>query len=51
MQLVSLLEGLDGLYMAIFIRSLGWQELEVNYFLENAKKEFYQKRGHLYWPT
>lgn len=50
MQLVSLLEGIDSLSMAVFSRVHGWQELELVVFMAKVRREFCNRRAHLYWP-
>ncbi|KAL9007910.1 MAG: hypothetical protein Q9173_006912, partial [Seirophora scorigena] len=50
-QLVSLLEGISGLTMALWTRFLGWERDEVEDELAKVKAEFQRKDVHSYWPA
>lgn len=50
-QLVSLLDGIDSISLAIFTRLLGWEKLEMDILLAKAKKELCLKRACLYWSA
>jgi len=44
----NLNEGLQGFSMAIFTRGLGWRAEEVEVFLSDVRKDFAERRRHLY---
>ncbi|KAI4175910.1 MAG: hypothetical protein LQ348_006093, partial [Seirophora lacunosa] len=50
-QLVSLLEGIGGLTMALWTRFLGWEPEDVEDELAKVKAEFQRKDVHSYWPA
>ncbi|CUS09613.1 unnamed protein product [Tuber aestivum] len=47
--LVNLLEGLEGLSLALFTRVLGWSAEEVMAFLPSVRQEVQRKDVHLIW--
>lgn len=49
-QLVAMLEGLQGLTIAPWVRHLGWAEEEVEVFIANVRSEWRSKRIHSYFP-
>lgn len=49
-QLAAMLDGIDGLTLALWTRSLGWTEQEITVFLAKVKKEFRSSKVHSYWP-
>ena len=49
-QLAAMLEGIDGLTLALWTRCLGWSEDEITVFLAKVKKEFRSSKVHSYWP-
>ncbi|KAI4284497.1 MAG: hypothetical protein L6R38_001379 [Xanthoria sp. 2 TBL-2021] len=50
-QLVAMLEGIEGLTMALWTRLLGWKKDDVEDELVNVKKEMQSQKVHSYWPT
>lgn len=48
--LVAMLDGLQGISLAIFTRFLEWQVEEVEVFLAQVRNEWKQRRVHSYWP-
>lgn len=48
--MVSMLEELTGLSVAVFTRLLGWSIEELEVFLIDVKKEWKMKGIHGYWP-
>lgn len=48
--MVSMLEELTGLSMAVFTRILGWSMEHLEVFLIEVKKEWKTKGVHAYWP-
>ena len=49
-QLAAMLEGIDGLTLALWTRFLGWSEREIATFLAKVKLEFRSSNVHSYWP-
>ncbi|KAK5077440.1 hypothetical protein LTR24_009654 [Lithohypha guttulata] len=49
-QLVAMLEGLEGLNLAVFTRCLGWSIEDTNRLVEQARQEFKRKKTCYYWP-
>lgn len=49
-QLVAMLEGIQGLTLAFWIRFLGWTEEEIEVFLAKVRTEFKSTKIHSYWP-
>jgi len=49
-QLVAMLEGLEGLSLAVFTRCLGWSIEDTNRLVEQARQEFKRKKACYYWP-
>ena len=49
-QLVAMLEGLEGLSLAIFTRCLGWTLEDTHRLLEETRREFTRKKACYYWP-
>ncbi|KAL8636082.1 MAG: hypothetical protein Q9228_006485 [Teloschistes exilis] len=49
-QLVAMLEGLQGLIIAPWIRHLGWKEADVESFLEKVRNEWKDKNIHTHFP-
>ena len=49
-QLVAMLEGVQGLTIALWTRFLGWSEEEVEVFLAKIRTEFRDRSVHSYWP-
>ncbi|KAI4148838.1 MAG: hypothetical protein L6R39_002668, partial [Caloplaca ligustica] len=49
-QLVAMLEGLQGLTIAPWVRHLGWKEEDVDAFLEKVKGEWKDRNVHTYFP-
>jgi len=47
---MSMLEGAQGVSLAIFTRYLGWSPEEVEVFLVDVRKEWKKKSVHSYWP-
>jgi hypothetical protein len=48
--LVAMLEGLQGISLAIFTRFLGWDVLEMEVLLAKVRREWLMKRVKSYWP-
>ena len=48
-QLVAMLEGLQGLTIALYTRFLGWKVEEVEVFLAKVREEWRSKSVHSYW--
>jgi hypothetical protein len=48
--LVAMLDGLQGISLAIFTRFLKWQVEEVEVLLAQVRNEWKQRRVHSYWP-
>lgn len=48
--MISMLEELAGLSLAVFTRILGWTKEELELFLVDVKKEWKTKGIHAYWP-
>ena len=49
-QLISMLEGLEGLTIAFWVGMLGWKPEEVSVFLAMVRNEWKSKKVHSYWP-
>ena len=49
-QLAAMLEGIDGLTLALWTRFLGWDDKEITVFLHQVKSEFKRAKIHSYWP-
>ena len=49
-QLAAMLEGIDGLTLALWTRFLGWDDKEITVFLHQVKSEFKLAKIHSYWP-
>lgn len=49
-QLVAMLEGLQGLTIAPWVRHLGWKEDEVESFIEQVRNEWKDRDIHTYFP-
>jgi len=49
-QLVAMLEGLEGLSLAVFTRCLGWSVEDTNKLIEQTRQEFRSKKACYYWP-
>ncbi|KAI9679520.1 MAG: hypothetical protein M1817_005542 [Caeruleum heppii] len=49
-QLVAMLEGIQGLTLALWTRFLGWSDQEVEVCLAHVRNEFKSKKVHSYWP-
>ena len=49
-QLAGMLEGIDGLTLALWTRFLGWDEQEITVFLAKVKAEFKRASIHSFWP-
>ncbi|KAG8530556.1 uncharacterized protein KY384_005059 [Bacidia gigantensis] len=49
-QLVAMLDGIQGLMMALWTRFLGWSEQEIEVFAAEARKEWRSRKVHSYWP-
>lgn len=48
--MLSCLEDLTGVSLAVFIRILGWERVELELFLGDFKKDWMKKGVHAYWP-
>lgn len=48
--LQNFLEGVQGFSMAIFTKGLGWAREEVEVYLAECRKEFADRRKHVYMP-
>jgi hypothetical protein len=46
----AMLQGLQGISLALFTRHLGWQVDEMEVFLAQVRNEWRKKRVHSYWP-
>lgn len=49
-QLVAMLDGLQGLTMAVWTRFLGWSTDEVEIVLAKVRAEWRNSKIHTYWP-
>ncbi|KAL9131007.1 MAG: hypothetical protein Q9217_000949 [Psora testacea] len=49
-QLVAMLDGIQGLTMALWTRFLGWTEDEIEVFLAKIRAEWRDRKIHSYWP-
>ena len=50
-QLVALLEGLQGLTLALWTRVLGWSTQEIEVFLSEVRREWKSRKVHMWWPV
>lgn len=50
-QLITMLEGLEGLTIAFWVGMLGWKPEEVSVFLAMVRNEFKSRKVHSYWPV
>lgn len=48
--MLSILDDLTGMSLAVFTRLLGWERIELELFLQDVKKEWKRKDVHAYWP-
>lgn len=48
--MLSMMEDLSGMSLAVFTRLLGWDPLELEIFLAHVKREWKNKTIHGYWP-
>jgi hypothetical protein len=48
--MLSILEDLSGMSLAVFTRLLGWDRIELELFLQEVRKEWKRKDVHAYWP-
>jgi hypothetical protein len=46
----AMLQGLQGISLAIFTRYLGWQVEEMEILLAQVRSEWRRRRVHSYWP-
>lgn len=49
-QLVAMLEGIEGLSLAIFTRCLEWSVEDTKAFIEQVKHEFARRKSCYHWP-
>ena len=49
-QLVAMLDGIQGLTLALWTRFLGWNEQEIEVFLAKTRAEWRNRKIHSYWP-
>lgn len=49
-QLVAMLEGIEGLSLAVFTRCMGWSLEDTQRLLEETRREFTRKKACYYWP-
>ena len=49
-QLVAMLEGIEGLSLAVFTRCLEWSVEDTHALIERTKEEFCRRRACYYWP-
>ncbi|KAL8870770.1 MAG: hypothetical protein Q9174_003260 [Haloplaca sp. 1 TL-2023] len=49
-QFVAMMEGLQGLTIAPWVRHLGWKEEDVELYIEKVKSEWKHKSIHTYFP-
>ena len=49
-QLVAMLDGVQGLTIALWTRFLGWGEREIEVFLAQLRGEWRSRKIHTYWP-
>jgi len=49
-QLVAMLEGIEGLSLAVFTRYLGWSMEDTNELIEQTRQEFTRRAACYYWP-
>ena len=50
-QLVAMLDGLQGLTIALWTRFLGWGEQEIEVFLAKLRGDWRNPKIHSYWPV
>ncbi|TVY82740.1 Secondary metabolism regulator laeA, partial [Lachnellula suecica] len=48
--MLSMMDDISGMSMAVFTRLLGWDPLELEVFLAHVRKEWRNKDIHGYWP-
>jgi hypothetical protein len=48
--MLSMMDDLSGMSLAVFTRLLGWDTLELEVFLAHVRKEWKSKHIHGYWP-
>jgi hypothetical protein len=48
--MLSMMDDLSGMSLAVFTRLLGWEKTELEVFLALVKKEWRMKSVHGYWP-
>lgn len=48
--MVSMLDGIMGVSLAVFTRLLGWTLEKIELFLVDVRKEWRQQGVHAYWP-
>lgn len=48
--MLSCLDDLSGMSIAVFTRLLGWSNVETELFLAEVKKDWMRKGVHAYWP-
>lgn len=48
--MLSMMEDISGIGMAVFTRLLGWDRIEYELFIGEVKKEWMQRGIHAYWP-
>lgn len=49
--MLSIIEDLSGMSLAVFTRLLGWNLIELELFLADVKAEWKRKGIHAYWPA
>ena len=49
-QLVAMLDGIQGLTIALWTRFLDWSVEEIEVFLAKIRPEFKDRKVHSYWP-
>ena len=49
-QLVAMLEGIEGLSLAVYTRCLGWSIDDTQKLIAETRQEFTRKRACYYWP-
>ncbi len=48
--MLSILDDIKGMSLAVFTRLLGWDPIQLELFLVDVKKEWRMKSVHGYWP-
>lgn len=48
--MLSMMDDLSGMSLAVFTRLLGWDRVELEVFLAHVRKEWKSKLIHGYWP-